>query len=115
MVAWVDQNEEPLLATCTRIISNREECTGRTNIDVPVRVANHLNDLIADDELLVPSVVVGDFTPQVADWLGSALGKMVPVLGPRQFSETGSLDEVRKFHAMNADSIVGVLQKAFTK
>jgi len=75
----------------------------------------HLNDLIPDDELLVPAVVVGDFTPQVADWLGSALGKMVPVLGPRQFSETGSLEEVRKFHAMNADSIVGLLQKAFTK
>jgi len=66
----------------------------------------HLNDLIPDDEVGVPTVVVGDFTPQVADWVGNALGKSVPVLGPRSFSETGSLEAIRQLHNIDADAIV---------
>ncbi|MBI4474777.1 MAG: hypothetical protein HY646_19045 [Acidobacteria bacterium] len=66
----------------------------------------HLNDLIPDDEISVPAFVVGDFTPQVAEWLGSALGKTVPVLGPRGFSETGDLASVRRLHGIDADAIV---------
>ncbi len=66
----------------------------------------HLNELIPDDESNVPMMVVGDFTPQVADWLGTALGRSIPVLGPRDFSKTGSLESVRKLHGINARSIV---------
>jgi pyruvate dehydrogenase E1 component len=73
----------------------------------------HLNDLIPDDEMDVPAVVVGDFTPQVADWLGSALGKTVPVLGPRRFSETGAIESVRRFHDIDAAAIVDRILRAF--
>ncbi len=66
----------------------------------------YLNDLIPDDELDTPMVVVGDFTPQVAEWMGSALGRHVPVLGPRRFSETGDLGAVRRLHDIDADAIV---------
>ena len=72
----------------------------------------HLNDLIPDDEVLVPAVVVGDFTPQVADWVGNALGKQITVLGPRGFSQTGSLEGVRKLHGIDAAAVADELRKA---
>lgn len=72
----------------------------------------HLNELIPDDELSVPAVVAGDFTPQVAEWLGNALGKTIPVLGPRQFSETGDLASIRRLHGIDADSIVRTILQA---
>lgn len=65
----------------------------------------HLNALIPDNELDSPMVVVGDFTPQVAEWVGSALGRHVPVLGPNRFSETGEVEAIRRFHGIDADSI----------
>ena len=65
----------------------------------------HLNNLIPDDEIGAPMVVVGDFTPQVADWIGGALGRSVPVLAPRGFSETGRLEAVRALHGIDAGSI----------
>ncbi len=66
----------------------------------------HLHDLIPDDEIDVPTVVVGDFAPEVAEWVSGALGRRVPVLAPRSFSRTGSVSEVRKFHGIDSDSIV---------
>jgi pyruvate dehydrogenase E1 component len=71
----------------------------------------HLNDLIPDDEVAVRAVVVGDFTPQVADWLGNALGKSIPVLAPRGFSETGSLERIRNLHGIDAAAIVKALSR----
>jgi pyruvate dehydrogenase complex dehydrogenase (E1) component len=48
----------------------------------------HLNDLIMDDELMAPAVIVADFSPQVAEWVGSALGRHVQVVGPTRFSQS---------------------------
>ena len=73
----------------------------------------HLNDLIRDDELDVPAVVAGDFTPQVAEWLSNALGKSIPILGPRGFSETGSLESIRQFHGIDAAAIVRTVLQQF--
>jgi pyruvate dehydrogenase complex dehydrogenase (E1) component len=42
----------------------------------------------------------------VAHWLGTALGRSIPVLGPRGFSKTGSLESVRELHGIDAGSIV---------
>jgi pyruvate dehydrogenase E1 component len=79
--------------------------------DDPAR-SYHLNDLIPDDEVSVPAVVVGDFTPQVADWVGNALGKQITVLGPRGFSQTGSLESVRKLHGIDATAVADQLRQA---
>jgi len=73
----------------------------------------HLNELIPDDETSMPMIVVGDFTPQVAEWLGAALGRSIPVLAPRDFSKTGALQAVRELHGIDADSIVRSVLREF--
>ncbi len=70
---------------------------------------HHLNELLDDDELVAPMVVVGDFSPQLAAWVGTALGRFVPVLGPRQFSQAGDLASVRRLHGIDADAIARAL------
>jgi pyruvate dehydrogenase complex dehydrogenase (E1) component len=54
-------------------------------------------------------VVAGDFSPQLAEWIGTALGRFVPVLGPRRFSEAGDLASIRRLHGIDADAIVAAL------
>ncbi len=73
----------------------------------------HLNDLIPDDEIRTPMVVVGDFAPQVAEWIGGALGRSVAILGPRGFSKTGRLEAVRALHGIDAGSIVRTVLAEF--
>lgn len=72
--------------------------------------SHHLADLLADDEVGAPMVVVGDFSPQLAAWVGTALGRYVPVLGPRGFSQAGDLASIRRLHGIDAAAIVAALR-----
>jgi pyruvate dehydrogenase E1 component len=78
-----------------------------TSWDDPDRTY-YLHDLFAEDDLNLPLIIVGDHVPSVAEWLPTALQRVVGhrFLGPRRNGEAGALPDIDHLHGMATSDIV---------
>ncbi len=74
----------------------------------------HLHDLVPANENSAPCVIVGDFSPQVAEWACGAFNRRIPILGTKGFSQAGDIRSVRRHHQLDSDSIVEAILREFS-
>ena len=70
------------------------------------------DELVSPDERSAPVVTLSDAHPHSLAWIGSALGTRVWPLGPVDFGQSGSLQDVYREHRIDDSSIVAACSAA---